>query len=258
VSANFETPHRGVRAPLAAGRVAAPRVTDVGGEGAPLARSLREKEAAAGTSVGSEENDALVAELARRGLVRRNNGFTLWHKGVSWDKTNKKWKTQVQHDGQKEFLGQFATEEEATACYDTRCLELGRRDSVGLPWRGLAQVSKWQVKISLDGKTKFLGVFEATVRGEVDVALAYDVAAWAAGRTSRQSTAALLHAAAAVLIRWGGQNRPTCGRVRMARRTARRCQTTCSGQSGLGRCWARRASPDSAPRRRRPPRTLTR
>jgi hypothetical protein len=42
-----------------------------------------------------------VAELARRGLVRRDNGFTSRHKGVSWDKTNENWKAHVQHDGKK-------------------------------------------------------------------------------------------------------------------------------------------------------------
>jgi hypothetical protein len=55
----------------------------------------------AGTAVGSEADEALVAELARWGLVWRDNGFTSRHKGVSWDKTNKKWKAHVQYDGKK-------------------------------------------------------------------------------------------------------------------------------------------------------------
>ena len=48
------------------------------------------------------------------------------HKGVTWDKTTRKWMAQIKHGGKNEFLGRFAAEEEAKARYDARCLELGR------------------------------------------------------------------------------------------------------------------------------------
>ena len=42
--------------------------------------------------------------------------------------------------------------------------------------------SKWHAQIRVDGKKKHLGFFEATARGKVDAALAYDAAVRAAGR----------------------------------------------------------------------------
>jgi hypothetical protein len=45
----------------------------------------------------------------------------------------------------------------------------------------LSWLCKWQASIKLDGKTKSLGLFETTARGEVGAALAFDAAARAAG-----------------------------------------------------------------------------
>ena len=134
--------------------------------------------------------DALAAEITRRGLVRRDNAFTSRHKGVGWDKTSKRWVAQVQHGGKKEHLGYFATEEEAKARYDARRLELGLDPDAGTSsgFRGVAwdkSTSKWRASITVDGKNKVHGRFEATARGEVDVALAFDVAARAAGRPEK-------------------------------------------------------------------------
>jgi hypothetical protein len=50
---------------------------------------------------------------------------------VSWDKTNKKWEAQVRHGGKQEHIGRFATEEEAKARRDARCLELGLDPDAG-------------------------------------------------------------------------------------------------------------------------------
>ena len=68
----------------------------------------------------------LAAEGDTRGLVRRNNAWSSRHTGVSWNTRHKKWHAELEHGGQKEFLGYFLTEEEAKACYDARCLEPGR------------------------------------------------------------------------------------------------------------------------------------
>ena len=59
------------------------------------------------------------------------------HSGVSWHKAAKQWWAQVWHGGKKHHLGSFATEDEAKACHDARCLELGRDPDVGrTPRRG--------------------------------------------------------------------------------------------------------------------------
>jgi hypothetical protein len=133
---------------------------------------------------------ALAAEVQRRGLVRRDNSFTSRHKDVIWHKKAKKWKAQIDHGGKRNFLGYFAIEEEAKACYDARCLALGI-DLVAGTSSGLRGVTwhktnrKWTAQIMVDGKSQSLGYFEATARGEADAALAYDAAARAAGRPEK-------------------------------------------------------------------------
>ena len=108
---------------------------------------------------------------------------------MSWHKHNKKWETWVYHGGKRESLGYFATETEAKARRAARCLELGldadADAGAASDFRGVAwdkKSSKWRAKINVDGKDKRLGTFEGTARGEVDAALAFDIAARAAGR----------------------------------------------------------------------------
>jgi hypothetical protein len=137
---------------------------------------------------------ALDAEIKGRGLVRHDNAFSSRYKGVNWHKMSKTWRAAFYHGGKTEHLGCFATEEEAKACYDARCLELGL-DPDARSWSGFRGVywveacrvrrqvnSKWRAIIQVDGKYKTLGSFEATARGEVDAALAFDVAARVVGR----------------------------------------------------------------------------
>jgi hypothetical protein len=109
---------------------------------------------------------------------------------VSWHKVNKKWKARIERGGKKENLGSFATEAEAKARYDARCLELGRDPDAGIS-SGVRGVTwnksnrKWKASITIDGEVKHLGLFEATARGEADAALAYDAAVRAAGRPEK-------------------------------------------------------------------------
>jgi hypothetical protein len=130
---------------------------------------------------------ALTAEVERRGLVRRDNCFTSQHRGMSWHKQAQKWHVQLQHGGKSEHLGLFATEDEAKARRDAHCLELGL-DLEAATSSGFRSVGwdktkrKWQASIKVDGKSKHLGCFEATARGEVDAVLAFDAATRAAGR----------------------------------------------------------------------------
>ena len=55
----------------------------------------------------------------------------------------------------------------------------------GVVWN--TRCSKWISQIWIDGKSKSLGTFEASARGEVDAALAYDAAARAAGCPGKAS-----------------------------------------------------------------------
>jgi hypothetical protein len=143
--------------------------------------------AVGGAASSKPEPAALEVELARRGLVRQDNPNSSRHMGVSWHEPSKKWKAQVYHGGKKEHLGHFATEEEAKARYDARRLELGKDPHTGITsgFRGVTWQKakrKWESGISVGGKKKHLGYFEATAGGVVDATLAYDAAARAAGR----------------------------------------------------------------------------
>jgi hypothetical protein len=83
-----------------------------------------------------------------------------------------------------------ATEEEAKASYDAKCVELGvepeGRAKQSSTLRGVSWCQyfggKWKARIKVEGKMKFLGNFEGSVRGEVHAALAFDQAARALGR----------------------------------------------------------------------------
>jgi hypothetical protein len=136
------------------------------------------------------EPGVLAAEIEHRGLVRRDNSNSSRHTGVSWNKTQLKWLAQISHGGKQEYIGLFATEEEAKARYDARCLELGQDPDAGKS-SGLNGVtwdkpgSKWKAQIRIDGKDKHLGCFEASACGEVDAALAFDAASRAAVRPER-------------------------------------------------------------------------
>jgi hypothetical protein len=109
---------------------------------------------------------------------------------VDWHKTKKKWRAQINHSGKTEHLGYFATEAEAKARRDARCLELGidphaTRSSTfrGVTWNKTDR--KWHASIKVDYKPKHLGTFEGTARGQVEAALAYDVAARAAAQSEK-------------------------------------------------------------------------
>jgi hypothetical protein len=161
-----------------------------GGGGSSRGAARAPQVAWTGQALPEADLGALAAEVQRRGLVRRDNAFSSRHKGIYWNKTNKKWGAEVSHGGKREVLGLFATEAEAKARYDGRCRELGLDPDSGTSsdFRGVAwnkTRSKWQAAIKVDGKSKSLGYFEATARGEVDAALAYDSAARAAGRPEK-------------------------------------------------------------------------
>jgi hypothetical protein len=83
---------------------------------------------------------------------------------------------------------------EDKARYDARCLELGLDPDAGQSagFRGVSwdkKSSEWETQIQVDGTKKLLGRFEATARGEVDAALAYDAAVQAVGQPEKANFA---------------------------------------------------------------------
>ena len=46
------------------------------------------------------------------------------YKGVSWDKQNNKWQSQIQFNGKNIHLGRFLDEEDAALAYDQKAIEL--------------------------------------------------------------------------------------------------------------------------------------
>ncbi|MFH1719368.1 MAG: AP2 domain-containing protein [Planctomycetota bacterium] len=54
----------------------------------------------------------------RRGRTRSK------YKGLEWDKTQRKWKARIQHDGRRIYLGSFASQIEAAQAYDRKAKAL--------------------------------------------------------------------------------------------------------------------------------------
>ena len=191
------------------------------------------KEDAEAPTDGSLESQPLSgsvpAEITRRGLVRRHNSYSSRHKGVSLHKQNNTWKAQVYRGGKTEHLGIFATEDEAKAAYDARCLELGMDLGAGTSsgFRGVfwnAVERKWAAALTVDGEKTYLGAFEAAARGEVDAALAFD----AAVRTRARGHSPLTFAVPIGILHTRGilvGIMITCPRRRRGRRGARRRRT---------------------------------
>jgi len=46
------------------------------------------------------------------------------YKGLEWDKTQRKWKARIQHNGRKIYLGSFSNEIDAAKAYDEKARKL--------------------------------------------------------------------------------------------------------------------------------------
>jgi uncharacterized membrane-anchored protein len=123
------------------------------------------------------------------------------YRGVSWQKSENKWKAQIRYDGKKHYLGLFKDEEEAAREYDRPArTKLGEKAQLNFPtkkeqaaeeakqqrwikceeagskYRGVSwrkTENKWIAQIRYDGKKHGLGCFE----DEEEAARAYDRAA---------------------------------------------------------------------------------
>ena len=81
--------------------------------------------------------------------------------GVSWDKTEKKWKAQIKIDGKKKSLGYYHDEKEAARIYDEQAALLGK--PVNFPLHeGMEQAVKPSKDLSkvpnVNRPSKYVGV----------------------------------------------------------------------------------------------------
>jgi hypothetical protein len=108
--------------------------------------------------------------------------FSSKYKGVSWNKKSNKWKSQITINGNKKFLGLFTDEYEAHLEYE-KVLKMYHEGDLSFmkpkeyssQYKGVCwnkSKNKFQVKIRVDGKNKYLGVFT----DEYEAHLAYQKA----------------------------------------------------------------------------------
>ena len=106
------------------------------------------------------------------------------HRGVHWHSRDKKWRAKIVLDGQRNYLGNFDTEEAAAAAYRVGCVERGldpeedrpahTSEFVGVGWHKAKE--KWQSRIDVSARQVHLGLHT----DELEAARAY-----AASRAAR-------------------------------------------------------------------------
>jgi hypothetical protein len=111
----------------------------------------------------------------------RKNG-TSKYTGVCWQKSNNKWQSEITINGKKKYLGLFTDEYEAHLAYqkalkmyhegDLSFMKIKEFSSKykGVSWH--KSLNKWMVRIKVDGKRKYLGLFT----DEYEAHLAYEKA----------------------------------------------------------------------------------
>jgi len=138
---------------------------------------------------------AQEATVAGARAVKGSRGGGSRFKGVSWDKSHRKFLAQIYSDGKTSRLGRFDDEEEAARTYDVAAAKLGRplnfptadseaRAAIvgdssqykGVYWNKLKRM--WEARIQKDRKKVRLGSFD----DEAEAARAYDLAAAHLGR----------------------------------------------------------------------------
>lgn len=93
--------------------------------------------------------------------------------GVSWHKKTNNWQSAIRINGKKVYLGNFDSQEEASLFYNNALKNhlLGLKIEIKKPnwsskYKGVSWYktkSKWVSKISVNGKSKFLGYFKTEI-----------------------------------------------------------------------------------------------
>jgi hypothetical protein len=128
------------------------------------------------------ENLQLLTGVEHRRKTAKNMKNSSKYTGVCWDKKANKWMAQIKIDGKNKYLGYFTDEYEAHLEYQ-KALEMYNNGDLsflkpkkyssqykGVSWN--KKSNKWQSSIYIDGKKKYLGLFE----NEYDAHLAYEKA----------------------------------------------------------------------------------
>ncbi len=71
-----------------------------------------------------KSNLRIVTQNENQHNSRKRKDNTSGYKGVSWDKRNKKWVTQIYFQDKQNFLGYFNDKIEAAKAYDKKAIEL--------------------------------------------------------------------------------------------------------------------------------------
>jgi hypothetical protein len=111
----------------------------------------------------------------------KKNG-TSKYTGVSWSKLSNKWKAEIAINGKVKNLGYFIDEyvahleyEKALKMYHEGDLSFMKTKEFSSKYKGVSwdkMKNKWEVRIKIDGKNKYLGVFT----DEYEAHLAYEKA----------------------------------------------------------------------------------
>ena len=92
----------------------------------------------------AQERGALLIDLDRVAAAASERQGPSKFVGVSWNKLERKWKAQFNHDGKRQYLGCFDDEQQAARAVDTAARRLrgedahgGRSGGIGKQWRRL-------------------------------------------------------------------------------------------------------------------------
>jgi len=75
--------------------------------------------------LNNQRSNLRICTKSQNGISRpAQSNNTSGYKGVTWDKTRKKWKAQIMLNQKGIFIGRFNTPEEAATAYDKKAIEI--------------------------------------------------------------------------------------------------------------------------------------
>ena len=69
------------------------------------------------TTDNRRENLRIATRSQNQANRRKQKGSSLIHKGISWDKQNRKWRANIQVNGKRKYIGRFTNELDAAQAY---------------------------------------------------------------------------------------------------------------------------------------------